>query len=77
MVEEERRRLRRDLHDGLGPGLATLGMGLDAIGNRAVGTSAEAAVAPVVARLRTQADEMLADLDEWRLINQQQELSVG
>ncbi|MEO3785491.1 sensor histidine kinase [Actinocorallia sp. B10E7] len=27
--EEERRRLRRDLHDGLGPGLATIGVRLD------------------------------------------------
>lgn len=27
--EEERRRVRRDLHDGLGPSLATLAMGLD------------------------------------------------
>ncbi|MBO3752436.1 hypothetical protein J5X84_40810 [Streptosporangiaceae bacterium NEAU-GS5] len=29
--EEERRRLRRDLHDGLGPGLAAIGMRLDAL----------------------------------------------
>ncbi|WP_061297430.1 sensor histidine kinase [Herbidospora cretacea] len=29
--EEERRRLRRDLHDGLGPGLAAIGLGLDLI----------------------------------------------
>jgi signal transduction histidine kinase len=28
--EEERRRVRRDLHDGLGPSLATLAMGLEA-----------------------------------------------
>jgi two-component system NarL family sensor kinase len=28
--EEERRRLRRDLHDGLGPTLAGLAFGLDA-----------------------------------------------
>jgi signal transduction histidine kinase len=29
--EEERRRLRRDLHDGLGPALAAIGMRLDAL----------------------------------------------
>jgi signal transduction histidine kinase len=28
-LEEERRRIRRDLHDGLGPGLATIVMGLE------------------------------------------------
>lgn len=31
--EEERRRLRRDLHDGLGPVLATISVGMDAICN--------------------------------------------
>jgi signal transduction histidine kinase len=31
--EEERRRIRRDLHDGLGPQLATMSLKLDAIGN--------------------------------------------
>ncbi|KGN40060.1 sensor histidine kinase [Knoellia aerolata] len=31
--EEERRRLRRDLHDGLGPALAGLALGVDAAGN--------------------------------------------
>lgn len=33
-AEQERRRLRRDLHDGLGPALAGLGMVTDKIGNR-------------------------------------------
>lgn len=32
--EEERRRLRRDLHDGLGPTLASVAMGLEAAANR-------------------------------------------
>jgi signal transduction histidine kinase len=31
--EEERRRLRRDLHDGLQPALAGITLGLDAVGN--------------------------------------------
>lgn len=35
--EEERRRLRRDLHDGLGPTLAGLTLGLDTAGARAAG----------------------------------------
>jgi len=38
--EEERRRLRRDLHDGLGPVLAGLGFTADAVAN-SVGTDAE------------------------------------
>jgi signal transduction histidine kinase len=33
--EEERRRIRRDLHDGLGPALAGVALGLDAIGHLA------------------------------------------
>ena len=33
-AEQERRRLRRDLHDGLGPALAGLGMLTDKVGNR-------------------------------------------
>ena len=32
--EEERRRLRRDLHDGLGPELAALTLRVDALRNR-------------------------------------------
>jgi signal transduction histidine kinase len=33
--EEERRRLRRDLHDGLGPTLAGIGLGLDLVAHEA------------------------------------------
>jgi signal transduction histidine kinase len=41
-AEQERRRLRRDLHDGLGPSLAGLGFLTDRIGNRlAVGEPVE------------------------------------
>ena len=31
--EEERKRIRRDLHDGLGPQLASLGMNIEAARN--------------------------------------------
>lgn len=58
-VEEERRRLRRDLHDGLGPRLATLAMGLDAVQNRIAGSAAEPGVTAGLSRLRSQTDEML------------------
>jgi two-component system NarL family sensor kinase len=61
-VEDERRRLRRDLHDGLGPRLATLAMGLDAVGNRMAGMPNGTGAAEAVARLRAQTDLMLGDL---------------
>jgi signal transduction histidine kinase len=61
-VEDERRRLRRDLHDGLGPQLATLAMGLDAAHNRVAGTSLEPEVGPVLTRLRGHTDDMLASI---------------
>lgn len=32
-IEDERRRIRRDLHDGLGPALAGIGLGLETLGN--------------------------------------------
>jgi signal transduction histidine kinase len=61
-VEEERRRLRRDLHDGLGPSLATFAMGLDAVANQVAGTPAGTEVDRTLTRLREQADQMLTDL---------------
>jgi two-component system NarL family sensor kinase len=61
-VEEERRRLRRDLHDGLGPQLATLAMGLDAAANRIAATAQEPLLGPLLGRLRGQTDQMLTDL---------------
>ena len=39
--EEERKRLRRELHDGLGPSLAALGMEVDSLRNRVPGLRAE------------------------------------
>jgi signal transduction histidine kinase len=41
--EEERRRIRRDLHDGLGPSLAGIALGLDAVHRIAPDDPAEAA----------------------------------
>ena len=58
--EEERRRLRRDLHDGLGPALAGMVMQLDAASN--VLRRDPAAVEPVLEGLRTAAQEAVADI---------------
>ena len=46
--EEERKRLRRDLHDGLGPSLAALGMEVDSLRNRLPMLRAEQADAELV-----------------------------
>jgi signal transduction histidine kinase len=58
--EEERRRLRRDLHDGLGPSLATLAMRLEAASDLIHEDPAEAA--DLVARLSDQAREDIAEV---------------
>jgi signal transduction histidine kinase len=58
--EEERRRLRRDLHDGLGPTLAGMVMQLDAASN--VLHRDPAAVEPVLAGLRTAAQDAVGDI---------------
>lgn len=58
--EEERRRLRRDLHDGLGPVLAAMSFKLDAIHNltdRDAGT-----VQRMATELKLQMQEALADI---------------
>lgn len=58
--EEERRRLRRDLHDGLGPILASMSFKLDAIHNladRDAGT-----VKKMAAELKTQVQDTLGDI---------------
>lgn len=47
--EEERKRLRRDLHDGLGPSLAALGMKVDSLRNRMPALRAEQTDAELVA----------------------------
>lgn len=53
--EEERRRLRRDLHDGLGPELAGISLGLRAAANLAATDPAEAD--SVLTTVRAQAEE--------------------
>ena len=58
--EEERRRLRRDLHDGLGPSLATLAMRLEAATDLIHDDPAEAAA--LVARLSDQAREDIGEV---------------
>jgi len=58
--EEERRRIRRDLHDGLGPALAGVALGLDAI-NRIAGTRAEEA-AVLADQLKHEVHASLADV---------------
>jgi DNA-binding NarL/FixJ family response regulator len=58
--EEERRRLRRDLHDGLGPTLAGMVMQLDAASN--VLRRDPGAVEPVLTGLRSAAQDAVCDI---------------
>lgn len=58
--EEERRRLRRDLHDGLGPVLASMSFKLDAIHNLA--DRDVTAVKKMAAEMKKQIQEALADI---------------
>ena len=58
--EEERRRIRRDLHDGLGPVLAGIAMKMDAARNL-LGTNPTAADQPL-GDLKAQAQSAIADI---------------
>jgi signal transduction histidine kinase len=58
--EEERRRLRRDLHDGLGPQLASQSLGLDAV-DRLVESDPHKAHA-LLAQLKQQAQAAILDI---------------
>ena len=60
MREEERRRIRRDLHDGLGPALAGVALGLDAV-HRMASPQAEAA-AELADQLKVEVQQSLADV---------------
>jgi signal transduction histidine kinase len=58
--EDERRRLRRDLHDGLGPQLASQTLGLEAVEQLMTATPDKAR--QLLASLKTQAQEAIADI---------------
>ena len=58
--EEERRRLRRDLHDGLGPVLAAMSFKLDAVHNLA--DRDPDAVKKIATELKSQMQDALADI---------------
>jgi signal transduction histidine kinase len=60
--EEERRRLRRDLHDGLGPALAGHILRLDLIGREVPAAS------PADAQIATLRDELQATVAEFRKV---------
>lgn len=76
--EEERRRMRRDLHDGLGPALAGVALGLDAVGRMAAPGDPD--IAELADRLKSEVQQSLADvrrlvedlrppdLDQWGLL---------
>jgi signal transduction histidine kinase len=58
--EEERRRLRRDLHDGLGPTLASMTLKLDAARNLL--TQQPAAVDPLLVEVKAQLQATIVDI---------------
>lgn len=62
--EEERRRLRRDLHDGFGPRLASMGLQIAAVRNR---LSGDPVVSAHLADLKLQIQDAVADVR--RLVN--------
>jgi signal transduction histidine kinase len=62
--EEERRRIRRDLHDGLGPALAGIALGIDAARRNLERDPADATTA--AAALTELKDEMLGSISDVR-----------
>jgi len=60
-VEEERRRIRRDLHDGLGPTLAGIGLGIETVARR-VEQAGDHATADLLARLRDETQAAITSI---------------
>jgi signal transduction histidine kinase len=60
-LEEERRRLRRDLHDGLGPTLAGIALGIDTV-RRALPDESSGGTADLLVALREEAERAVADI---------------
>ncbi|MFC4068887.1 sensor histidine kinase [Actinoplanes subglobosus] len=58
-TRDERDRLRRDLHDGLGPSLAGMGLGLQALSGM---VAADSPAATMVRRLRDETDNAVRDI---------------
>jgi signal transduction histidine kinase len=65
--EEERRRLRRDLHDGLGPALASLSLRVDTLRNR-LGTGAGSSAETEAALLALRAGIQSTVVDVRRIV---------
>ena len=59
--EEERRRLRRDLHDGLGPTLAGIALGIDTA-RRGLPDGSPGGTADLLIALREEAEQAVADI---------------
>jgi signal transduction histidine kinase len=62
-TQAERRRLRQELHDGLGPALTGIGLGLEAVGSTPL--ASDPRTSDLVARLRV---EVASSLEEIRRI---------
>ena len=60
--EEERRRLRRDLHDGLGPLVTGIGLNIDAARARAGHAGARGDLDPLVGQAKDATTQAIADL---------------
>jgi signal transduction histidine kinase len=60
-LEEERRRLRRDLHDGLGPTLAGLALGIDTV-RRGLPDGSPDEAEDLLVSLREEAERAVADI---------------